>query len=58
MDVAYGIGNAALDRMTADMAIELATERITMVSLWPGFVQTEKLGIFIPDTYNCTMLQY
>merc|ERR1712086_456258 len=37
-DVAYGIGKAAMDRMANDMAIELFTENITMVSLWPGLV--------------------
>lgn len=40
-DVAYGIGKAAMDRMANDMAIELFTENITMVSLWPGLVKTE-----------------
>lgn len=44
VDVAYGIGKAAMDRMAADMAIELETKSITMVSVWPGLVQTEKLG--------------
>ncbi|CAK9117703.1 unnamed protein product [Durusdinium trenchii] len=32
-----------MDRMAADMAIELETKSITMVSVWPGLVQTEKL---------------
>jgi len=42
-DVAYGVGKAAMDRMANDMAIELHTENITMVSLWPGLVQTENV---------------
>jgi len=42
-DVAYGIGKAAMDRMANDMAIELATENITMISLWPGLVKTENV---------------
>jgi len=42
-DVAYGIGKAAMDRMANDMAIELATEGVTMVSLWPGLVKTENV---------------
>jgi len=42
-DVAYGIGKAAMDRMANDMAIELYTEGITMVSLWPGLVATENV---------------
>lgn len=40
-DAAYGVGKAAMDRMANDMAIELATENITMISLWPGLVKTE-----------------
>lgn len=40
-DVAYGIGKAGMDRMANDMAVEVATENITMVSLWPGLVKTE-----------------
>lgn len=40
-DVAYGVGKAAMDRMANDMAVEIATENITMVSLWPGLVKTE-----------------
>eukprot|EP00927_Polykrikos_kofoidii_P010843 TRINITY_DN14580_c0_g1_i1.p1 TRINITY_DN14580_c0_g1~~TRINITY_DN14580_c0_g1_i1.p1 ORF type:complete len:412 (-),score=69.35 TRINITY_DN14580_c0_g1_i1:148-1338(-) len=42
-DVAYGIGKAAMDRMANDMAVELFTENITMVSLWPGLVKTENV---------------
>ncbi|CAE7668964.1 Dhrs1 [Symbiodinium sp. CCMP2456] len=42
-DVAYGIGKAAMDRMAADMAIELATDNVTMISLWPGIVATENI---------------
>lgn len=38
---AYGIGKAAVDRMTRDLAFELAPERIAVVSLWPGLVRTE-----------------
>ena len=40
-DVAYGVGKAALDRLTADMARELRPEGVAVVSLWPGFVRTE-----------------
>lgn len=42
-NVAYGIGKAGMDRMANDMAIELATEGVTMVSLWPGLVKTENV---------------
>jgi len=42
-DVAYGVGKAAMDRMANDMAIELHTENVTMISLWPGLVKTENV---------------
>lgn len=42
-DVSYGIGKAAMDRMANDMAVELATDNVTMVSLWPGLVKTENV---------------
>jgi dehydrogenase/reductase SDR family protein 1 len=37
----YGTGKAELDRMTADMAIELEPKGIAAVSLYPGSVSTE-----------------
>ena len=37
----YGAGKAGLDRLTADMAIELEPERVAAVSLYPGSVKTE-----------------
>ncbi|XP_023347000.1 dehydrogenase/reductase SDR family member 1 isoform X2 [Eurytemora carolleeae] len=40
-NVAYGIGKAGCDRMAADCAMELKKKNVTMVSLWPGPVQTE-----------------
>lgn len=40
-NLAYGIGKAALDRMTADMAHELRDRGIAVVSIWPGLVRTE-----------------
>ena len=42
-NVVYGVGKAALDRMTADMAVELASTGVSAVSLWPGIVNTELL---------------
>jgi dehydrogenase/reductase SDR family protein 1 len=41
--VAYGVGKCALDRMTADTALELASHGVSVVSLWPGFVRTERI---------------
>jgi NAD(P)-dependent dehydrogenase (short-subunit alcohol dehydrogenase family) len=40
--VCYGVGKAALDRLTADTAYELAPFGIAVVSLWPGLVLTER----------------
>ncbi len=55
--VAYGVGKCALDRLTADTAIELAPHRVTVVSLWPGFVRTERIDLavghgLLPDTLD------
>jgi len=46
--VAYGVGKAALDRLTADSAHELRRHGIAVVSLWPGLVLTERLRS-LPD---------
>jgi NAD(P)-dependent dehydrogenase (short-subunit alcohol dehydrogenase family) len=40
-NVPYGVGKAALDKMTADMAHELAPHGVAVVSVWPGLVKTE-----------------
>ncbi|KAK6057248.1 oxidoreductase, short chain dehydrogenase/reductase family protein [Cooperia oncophora] len=40
-NVPYGVGKAALDRMSADMAIELKPYGVAVVSVWPGMVRTE-----------------
>ncbi len=37
----YGAGKAGLDRLSADMAVELAPKGIACVSLYPGSVATE-----------------
>ena len=55
--VAYGVGKCALDRLTADTAIELAPHGVTVVSLWPGFVRTERIDVavghgLLPDTLD------
>ena len=41
----YGAGKAGLDRLTADMAIELEPKGIAAIVLYPGSVSTE----FIQD---------
>ncbi|MEZ5167722.1 MAG: SDR family NAD(P)-dependent oxidoreductase [Acidimicrobiales bacterium] len=43
--VAYGVGKCALDRLTADTAHELKPHGVQVVSLWPGFVKTERIDI-------------
>ena len=40
--VVYGVGKAALDRITADTAHELRPFGVCVVSLWPGLVLTER----------------
>jgi dehydrogenase/reductase SDR family protein 1 len=42
-NVAYGVSKAATDKMTADMATELKRFGVTVVSLYPGLVRTEKV---------------
>ena len=45
----YGISKAATDKVTADMAHELAPYGVTAVSLYPGLVRTEAVlaaGVF------------
>lgn len=42
-NVVYGVAKAALDRMTADMAHDLAPHQVSAVSIWPGIVNTELL---------------
>jgi len=45
--VAYGVGKCALDRITADTALELASYGVSVVSLWPGFVRTERIDVAV-----------
>lgn len=44
-NVVYGVGKAAVDKMTADMALELDGTGVSVVSLWPGLVHTELLDM-------------
>ena len=45
--VAYGVGKCALDRMTSDCARELRDTGVSMVSVWPGFVRTERIDVAV-----------
>lgn len=47
---AYGVGKAGCDRLAADMAVELKSENITSVSLWPGIVGTEQISQLIQES--------
>ncbi len=45
----YGVAKAATDKMTTDMAHELKSHGVTVVSLYPGLVRTEAVlaaGVF------------
>jgi dehydrogenase/reductase SDR family protein 1 len=42
-NVAYGVGKAAMDRMTRDMAVELRDHGVDVVSIWPATIRTEHL---------------
>jgi dehydrogenase/reductase SDR family member 1 len=42
-NVAYGVSKAATDKLTADMAEELRSHGVAVVSLYPGMVRTEKV---------------
>lgn len=42
-NVAYGVGKAALDRMTRDMAHDLRDHGVAVVSIWPNVTRTEHL---------------
>jgi NAD(P)-dependent dehydrogenase (short-subunit alcohol dehydrogenase family) len=46
-NVVYGVGKAALDRMTRDMALELHEHGVAVVSMWPGTIRTEHMDAMI-----------
>jgi NAD(P)-dependent dehydrogenase (short-subunit alcohol dehydrogenase family) len=57
-NVPYGVGKAALDKMTRDMAEELRDEGVAVVSLWPNVTRTENInasaisGSPVADTFG------
>ena len=61
--VAYGVGKCALDRMTADCGRELQGTGVSMVSVWPGFVRTERIdvaveaGVELPPSLNVSVAE-
>ena len=50
-NVAYGVGKSACDRMAADCGTELRKQNVTMISLWPGAVETELIKTHILGEY-------
>jgi NAD(P)-dependent dehydrogenase (short-subunit alcohol dehydrogenase family) len=42
-NIIYGASKAATDKLTSDMANELANTEISVVSLYPGMVRTEEV---------------
>ena len=40
-NIAYGMAKAAIDKLSADLAVQLADYDITAVSMYPGLVRTE-----------------
>ena len=47
-NVAYGVAKAATDKMTADMAEELRSHGVSVVSLYPGLVRTVRTRLRPP----------
>jgi NAD(P)-dependent dehydrogenase (short-subunit alcohol dehydrogenase family) len=43
LHVAYSAGKSALDRLTCDTAAQLRPHGVSVVSIWPYFVRTERL---------------
>lgn len=55
---AYGAGKAAVDKMAADMAVDLKPYNIAAVSIWMGLLRTERtMQVFEsePDKYGPLM---
>ena len=46
---AYGAAKAGTDKMTADMAIDLAPHGVAAVSFWPGFILTDAVRAMPPE---------
>jgi NAD(P)-dependent dehydrogenase (short-subunit alcohol dehydrogenase family) len=46
---AYGAAKAGTDKMTADMAVDLAPHGVSAVSLWPGFILTDAVKAMPPE---------
>ena len=45
----YGAAKAGTDKMSHDMALDLAAHNVAVVSLWPGFVLTDMVKALPPE---------
>ncbi|KXX59548.1 SDR family NAD(P)-dependent oxidoreductase [Rhodococcus sp. LB1] len=54
--VAYGVGKAGIDRMTRDMALELDDRGISIVSIWPGLVGTERVSTNFSPSFASALI--
>jgi dehydrogenase/reductase SDR family protein 1 len=50
-NIAYGVGKAGIEKLVADMAVELRPHSVAAVSVWPGFTRTEDV-LANPDYYS------
>jgi len=48
----YGIAKSALDRITRDSGRDLAPRGVAVVSLWPGYVRTERILAFDAEEWG------
>ena len=52
-NVAYGVGKAAVDKLSSDMAHQLRQHNVASISVWPPLTKTEKVIAYKED-YNLT----
>ncbi|TQK72132.1 MULTISPECIES: SDR family NAD(P)-dependent oxidoreductase [unclassified Nocardioides] len=55
---AYGAVKAGVDKMTHDMAVDLADTGVSVVALWPGLLRTERTMRVVdadPDLYAASL---
>ena len=54
-NVPYGVGKAALDRLTQDTAVELKRHNVAVIGVWPGPVKTETINSEILGNVLCIL---
>lgn len=55
LHLAYSVGKCALDRITRDGAMQLREHGVAVVSIWPYFVRTERMGVLDEGEWNHDM---